>query len=177
MSHPRKAQYSTRVHYWSSASGTPKPRWVRDGEVARAKWQQLTLTAAALDATDELPEPLNALREATARLRADVRTTTGLDLPLWVYGPDPEDGHYEVGPGMLVMFSPGDDLEMLLAELADEQIEEVSEALAAAHRLDEARRWPPCPAHDHSLGPAVADGTAIWRCRQDPTIRIRIGDL
>ena len=54
----------------------------------------------------------------------------------------------------------GDVPEAFLVELADEQSFGVSEALAALGRIEDARRWPPCPVHDHSLDPRVVDGVA-----------------
>jgi len=92
-----------------------------------------------------------------------------------VAGPD-ENGEYQVGDGPMAFFTPGQDAEAFVTDLADQLSEAICEDLADHGQTDLARTWPPCPFHEHSLDPALVDGQATWRCR-DGAYRVRIGSF
>jgi hypothetical protein len=163
------------MRHWSSADGPPPP-WARRLEAELQRDNANCFTAEQLDSSPDVPQQLGVLKVAVDRIRTDVATTTGLRLPYYLQGPGPE-GEYRCGPGLVVSFWEGNDLETFVARVADEQSEWVSEELADRGKLEEARTWPHCPLHDHSLTPVVVDGEAVWQCRDDGSIRIRIGEL
>jgi len=118
---------------------------------------------------------LAQIKQAAERIERDVLATTGLHLN-YIVQRDPH-GHWWCGQGPGASLYPGDDVEAFVADLADALSESVSESLAGLHRLDEARTWPRCPAHAHSLDPAVLDQVAVWRCSQDRDIAVPVGHL
>jgi hypothetical protein len=117
-------------------------------------------------------------REAADRVKADIERTTGLN---WEYRlerlPDGSYHCFQPTGGEIPTISPGEDVEAATVEIAECHSGEVSEHLAEQHRLDEARVWPRCPEHEHSMDPRLVDGVAAWICRDDSTTRVRIGDL
>ncbi len=73
--------------------------------------------------------------------------------------------------------APSEGEERLTALLALEMSEEVAEASALDHRLNETASWPNCPVHPHSLKPVVSADAALWRCPEDASIKVPIGFL
>ncbi len=124
----------------------------------------------------DLADPLAVIRAATDRLERDIATTTGLTAEYFVTGPD-EEGRYFAGNGPMAFYFPGEDLEEFTVDLADCVSEWVCETLADSGRVREARTWPRCPAHEHSLDPTLVGGAAVWKCRDDPAVKLRIGEL
>jgi hypothetical protein len=118
---------------------------------------------------------LAEIKAAVDRIEHDVVVTTGLELE-YVVKRDAE-GNWWCGNGPGASFYPGEGMEAFIVDLADALSEWVSERLAGLHRLDEARTWPRCPAHGHSLDPAVVDEVAVWQCGQDPRIAVPVGRL
>lgn len=111
--------------------------------------------------------------DATTPYRPTTRLDDGDDWPhtveCW--------GFLDDITGRAIYVRPAEGEERAAALLADEMSEEVSEALARDHRLDDAATWPPCPLHHHSLDPVVVATRAVWRCRDDASIEIPVGSL
>jgi len=109
------------------------------------------------------------------RIEHDLMVTAGRTTRCRVVGPD-ENGKYWVGDGPMALFTPGQDVEVFVTDLADQLSEAICEDLANGGQIDLARIWPPCPLHEHSLDPAVVDGQAMWRCRAG-AYKVRIGSF
>jgi hypothetical protein len=125
----------------------------------------------------DLPDLHVVIRAAAERVERDIATTTGLTAEYFVTGPD-EEGRYFAGNGPMAFYFPGEDLEEFTVDFADCLSEWVCETLAdRVGRVREARTWPRCPVHEHSLDPALVGGAAVWECREDPAVRLRIGEL
>ena len=111
--------------------------------------------------------------DATTPYRPTMRLEDGDDWPstieCW--------GFLDTRSGRAVTVQPSEGEERVTTLLTDEMSEEVSEALARDHRLDEAATWPTCPGHPHSLDPVVSADLAVWRCRDDPRIETAVGTL
>lgn len=118
------------------------------------------------------------LRVACGRVQDDIRTTAGVTWSYAIDGPGEYGQYFTVRPdGTRVEAYPEDDLETVTVEAADCQSDAVTETLVELGDLDFARTWPRCPAHDHSLDPALLNGRAVWRCRDDARIAAPIGQL
>ena len=100
--------------------------------------------------------------DATTPYRPTMRFEDGDDWPRTVVC----WGLLDAVTGVGITVHPAEGEERIAALLADEMSEEVSEALARDHRLDEAASWPRCPLHPHSLDPVVGprpSGVALPR--------------
>jgi hypothetical protein len=150
------------------------PDWVRDQRAEFEAMASLTFTRERLAVMGDLPEPLRTVKAAADRVGHNVAVTVGLELEYSIRVPE-ADGSYWCGPN--AAYTSGDDIEGFVAVAADSLSEWVCETLVNLGRLDEARTWPRCPAHEHSLDPVESDGVAVWRCRDDPSILARVGDL
>jgi len=111
--------------------------------------------------------------DATTPYRSTMQIEEGDDWPTTVVC----WGFLDSVTGRATAVHPAEGEEQAAALLADEMSEEVSEALAGDHRLDDAATWPPCPLHPHSLDPGVVGDRAVWRCRDDASVEIPIGSL
>lgn len=92
-------------------------------------------------------------------------------------GPDSEGGYHCYKDGNSTHFRPDVESEFFVARFANDVSDWVCETLADAGRIEEARNWPLCPRHIHSLDPQVAAGIGVWRCRDDTSVSIPIGAL
>ena len=126
---------------------------------------------------------LSNVRNAVRRVLTDVAATTGLE-PTSSLCQDDDPGFVVVwirvsgsgARGISVDASYG--AEELATQIADDASEEVAEALVELHRVDEARTWPKCPHHEHSLNPEFHPNLgAVWQCPSRPAVRIAIGSL
>lgn len=134
---------------------------------------------------------VEALTTIAKKFIADVEATTALRPTLTIewtrsYGHFKEEGAKamlridKVG-GIGAFLSPAqldiDHLAEALVHLADEWSELVMEGLVHAVGVEEARTWPKCPEHHHAMDPLAAAGRAWWVCRDDPSLRVPIGEL
>ena len=124
----------------------------------------------------DLSEPMRTVKASADRVAQDFTSTTGVDMDYIIFGPE-DNGLYLCGNGPMGVYVPGGDVEQFVADVADKIGEWVTETLANMGRLEEARTWPRCPEHEHALDPVVLEGIAVWKCRDDPAIATRIGDL
>lgn len=111
--------------------------------------------------------------DATTPYRSTMQIDEGDDWPTTVLC----WGFLDSVTGRATAVHPPEGEEQAAALLADAMSEEVSEALARDHRLDDAATWPPCPLHPHSLDPVVVANRAVWRCRDDANVEFPIGSL
>ncbi|MFI6518017.1 hypothetical protein ACIBF1_20845 [Spirillospora sp. NPDC050679] len=70
------------------------------------------------------------------------------------------------GSGSGTVFDGSEPPEQVLARLADQLQEHVMETTHG-------RPIPVCPGHQHPAVADVVDGTAVWRCMNNPTIVVR----
>jgi hypothetical protein len=115
------------------------------------------------------------IQECIKRIGHDLMVTAGRTTRCHVSGPD-ENGQYRAGNGPMALFTPGQDTEAFVTDLADQLSEAICEDLAHDGQIDLARIWPPCPFHEHSLDPALIGGQATWRCRHG-AYTVRIGSF
>lgn len=118
---------------------------------------------------------LAIIRDCVMRIGHDLVVTAGRTARCHVTGTD-ENGGYQVGDGLMVPFTPGQDTDAFVAGLADQLSEAIYEDLAGRGQIGLARTWPPCPVREHPLDLALVGGQATWRCR-DGAYQVRIGSF
>ena len=161
---------------WFGTSNDPMPAWVREHRAEFQAKAERTFRPERLAALSDLSEPMRTVKASGDRVAHDFTSTTGLDMDYMIIGPE-DNGMYLCGNGPMAGYLPGGDVEEFVAAVADSLGQWVTETLANMGRIEEARTWPRCSEHDHALDPVVLGGTAVWTCRDDQAIAVRIGDL